>query len=277
MTDMGNYILKDDALINLRMMHENHLDIKHYFKDEFPLKSKWLIPAKIFHDSLSSLQLSNIDWKDTLFENIDIGKTRDEKIAEHDFTNAVKLYDAITINPVQASDPRLWAYLCHGPYFKFIKNRFKPEKDFKYYNLDEYFYYDDDIQGTIRRFINNRFFTGDGSRSLRRNGLSSMWWAVHFTKAPWKRYPDIAEKDDDYHYTKMIIGPGRSDLYQQTFERRYGLEPIVVFNLFDVINDYGLNRKKYRELIKKIESDLSFMQLATLEKNAVRAHIESLL
>ena len=272
----GNYILKEEALINLRMMHEHHLDIKYYLNDEFKLKSSWLIPAKIFNGDLPKLQLANINWKDTLFENIGVGKTRDEIIAEHDFSNAVKFYDAININPVQASDPRLWAYLCHGPYFQFIKNRFTPEKNFNYYDLNNYFHYDDDIQGTIRRYIKARFFTGDGSRSLRRNGLAFMWWAVYNTKAPWKRYPEIGEKDDDYHYTRMIIGQGATDLYQQTFERKYGQEPLLVFTLLDIIEDFSLNRKKSRELIKKIESDLSFIQLATLDKSALRDHIEKL-
>ena len=274
---IGNYILKEDALINLRMMHENHLDIKFYFNDKFQLKRSWLIPAKIFKGDLPNLQLPTIDWKDTFFENIGVGRTRDEKIAEHDFSNAVKFYDEIDINPVQASDPRLWAYLCHGPYFHFIKNRFNPEKNFNYYDLNNYFHYDDDIQGTIRRYIKNRFFTDDGSRSLRRNGLAFMWWAVYNTKSPWKKYSEIPEKDDDFYYTRMIIGQGATDLYQQTFERKYGQEPLLVFTLLDVINENSLNRKKSRELIKKIESDLSFIQLAILNRDDLKEHIESLL
>ena len=76
--------------------------------------------------------------------------------SEYDFENAVLLFESLKINPVQASDPRLWAYLSHGPYYQYIMSRFKPEKNKKNYEVSNFYNENESVQKTIRNFIENR-------------------------------------------------------------------------------------------------------------------------
>ena len=122
---MGNFILKEDSLIKLKMFHQSDVDIKKYFDHSFDLNENWLQAAKLFLDGPPELKSPNRG-----IANFILGS---ESPAEYDFENAVLLFESLKINPVQASDPRLWAYLSHGPYYEYIMSRFKPEKNKKNY------------------------------------------------------------------------------------------------------------------------------------------------
>ena len=92
-----------------------------------------------------------------------------------------------------------------------------------------------------------------------------------------EKHSKLEKKEDEYHYTKIILSAGNTDIYQQTFERNYGKEPLLCFTILDIIKDNNLGRSKYRELIKKVNSDLSFRNLSSLHRNELRSQIELLM
>ena len=211
-----------------------------------------------------------------MLTNILNKKNYDLKNTEFDFENAVILYESMKLNPVQACDNRLWSYLCHGPYYNFIKNRYKPNKNKKDYEVEKYFEYSEEIRTTVRNFITNRFFTTTDNRSLRRNGIAFLWWAVELTHSPWDRWNNIEKRSDDkYYYTRVVLKD--TDIYLNTFERTIGKEPRIVFPLLDVIIENKLTRQQYRAIIKKINSDVHIFHYSVMPYKEVREKIDSLL
>lgn len=69
------------------------------------------------------------------------------------------------ISPSQASDERLWAGLCNGTFYKYLKERWN---------------YFGEIEGSVDANIRNIrarfFFSESGRRALFRNTLSKGWW-----------------------------------------------------------------------------------------------------
>ncbi len=270
---MGNFIVNQQFYDEqLSMYHTNDTDIKLYFKDEFVISKKHLQKADIFTNNPPELKIRK---ENLLIDILDIGD-KSKRRTEYDFENAVSLHESMKINKVQASDERLWSYLCHIPYFNFIKNRYKPEREMQQLDLDKFHEYDDKDRTTIRNYIKNRFFTSSDNRSLRRNGLAFLWWAIELTRAPWEQYEGIPKQEkDNYFYSKIILDD--NDIYASTFERTIGKEPGIVFPLLDCIEENSLGRSKYRELIKKLNSDIHLFHYSLMSYNDVRKKIDLLI
>mgnify|MGYP001243472206 FL=1 len=135
---------------------------------------------------------------------------------------------------------------------------------------------DDKDRITIRNYLKNRFFTSTDNRSLRRNGVAFLWWAAELTKEPWEEYEGIPESGKEkYHYTKIILD--EPDIYASTFERTIGKEPKIVFPLLDLIQENELGRNQYRELIKKLNSDVHIFHYSLMKYDEVRNKLEKLL
>ena len=271
---MGNYIVNQQYYDEqLSMFHTNDTDIKLYFNDEFVIADKNLQKAEIFKENHPELKIPAINMLGQIFGGSDTGKQK----TEYDFENAVSLHESMKINKVQASDERLWSYLCHVPYFDFVKKRYKPERAMKLLELEEFHQYDNEKdRTTIRNYLKNRFFTGTDNRSLRRNGIAFLWWAIELTKSPWNKYEGIPkEEKDDFFYSKIILDD--NDIYASTFERTIGKEPSIVFPLLDCIKENDLGRSQYRELIKKINSDVHLYNYSLLPYKDVRSKIEKLI
>lgn len=95
-----------------------------------------------------------------------------------DYANAIALYEAYpTLTPLQASDNRLWLYLSHVDFYRYMYKRW-PLADAK--NLPEY--------------IKEHWL---GSRGFMRQGISNLWWSVYLT---------VNEgADDKYALTKYMF------------------------------------------------------------------------
>lgn len=263
---MSNYILKESSLQDIKKYHENDNDIKKYFNTKFELKNDQLQPVRIFNQNPPELKFRKQNW---------LGSLLGTDITEFDFENSVKLFESLSLSPVQASDQRLWAYLSHGPYFEYVKNRYVPQKNKKIYKLEKFYEYDNSEQQTIKNYINSRFFTSNDNRSFGRNAISFLWWATYLTCSPWDNYPEIKKKEDKYYYTRILF-KGGFDLYQQIFERVLGKEPKIVFGILDFVKNNNLSRNKYRNLIKRINSELAFRNLSFLSQQHINKEIEKI-
>lgn len=93
-----------------------------------------------------------------------------------DLENTKILYDAYqSLTPTQASDPRLWTYLCHVTHWKYMKHRWP---------LDE-------AKNPINRIRDRYFLRKLNLEGLTRNGISRLWWYGYLTfdenrKDPWE-------------------------------------------------------------------------------------------
>ena len=92
----------------------------------------------------------------------------DENFSEGkiDFSNSKILYKHLNfLTPRQAADERLWAGLCHGVFYDYVRRRWKYDKSDSLKKIDE---------------LRNRFFFNDKAREkLVLNTLAKYWWARH--------------------------------------------------------------------------------------------------
>jgi len=281
---MGNFIISDNFYPRLFLYHQSDKDIKMYFGNEFELNKKFLQKANIFSGTVPELKKPKVEILGSESDVSEMirglsdsrGKITDKSGTVYDFENAVNLYESLKLNRVQACDKRLWAYLCHGPYYDFVKNRYKPNRENNIFDVSKFYEYNDKDKGTVTNYINNRFFTAVDNRTLRRNGIAFLWWAVELTHTPWDRWNGIEQNSKDkYHYTKCILKD--TDIYQQIFERTIGKEPLIAFALLDTIIENNLNRKQHRDLIKKVNSDVHIYHYSTLSYKNIRQKMDTLL
>ena len=83
--------------------------------------------------------------------------------AQTDAANAVTMYSALSeLTPHQASEDRLWAYLCHNEGRAYVAQRWLRG-------------YSPDSAHVVDRIVNHFFVRGNRSL-IRDNGLSRLWW-----------------------------------------------------------------------------------------------------
>lgn len=92
-------------------------------------------------------------------------KPQDTKPSETDADNALLVYEALDeLSPHQATDERLWAYLCHNSCSAYVAWRWLGRRP-------------DGNEGAAKKVRNHFFARRNGSRSLvRDNGVSRLWW-----------------------------------------------------------------------------------------------------
>ena len=80
-----------------------------------------------------------------------------------DAASALAVYDAFrNLTPQQAADERLWTYLCHVEYPKYVSRRWLSSRPVE----------NDDAARKVR----NHFFARGNRPLIRDNGLSRLWW-----------------------------------------------------------------------------------------------------
>ena len=93
-------------------------------------------------------------------------KTKGRKPERHDASNALVVYGALTeLTPHQASDSRLWTYLCHNECSTYVARRWLNG--------------DTNSTGDDARDIYNHFFVHGNRGLIRDNGISRLWWLGH--------------------------------------------------------------------------------------------------
>jgi len=109
-----------------------------------------------------------------------------EKPSDTEFENVKCIYTNLKfLTDSQASDERLWAGLCLGRFWRFVKYRWEIDK-----------------KCTVKN-IKDHFFFGYGSRrSLIRNAISRLWWIGRLTydesrNNPWEITEFVCEKADN--------------------------------------------------------------------------------
>ncbi len=85
-----------------------------------------------------------------------------------DFENAVLIHEYLMgLDPTTASDPRLWAYLSHVTFWKYMKNRW-PVKESGSDSRNEH-------------ILKHWFIRNLSARGLVDNGIAVLWWGAYMT------------------------------------------------------------------------------------------------
>ena len=184
-----------------------------------------------------------------------------------DSENARKLYTSLKfLSPVQASDLRLWAYLEHKIYWKYMRKRWPVDKNNEL-NADNN---DEEIIKKKETRINDRYFYK--SKPYARNALARLWWGAYITY-------DEKNMNNPFKYTDYIFS--NQDLFAQSTEHALGRNKTIfiaalkelrihenikrtqIRDFFSTLNQIGgitvfdsLNEEKASEIVKKVANKI---------------------
>lgn len=181
-------------------------------------------------------------------------------IAE-DVDNAIKVYEYLPIDDTQASDARLWTYMTHVTFRDYVMSRWPVPQNNSETNV-----------------LSRWFLSGKSARSLRRNAISRLWWAVRLTIAPWEdEYFAILKDNDKYVYTRTLFLT--EDISQGLIERRLGWSQPILIAILDYFKrnpDLAKNRQLSRSLIKEVNLLLGYRKIMALNLEDIIIEVEEI-
>ena len=193
--------------------------------------------------------------------------------ASNDLENAIALYEAFPeLNETQASDARLWTYLTHVSLREYVLARWPMAGSCEQAMQDE-----QQKNSAINYILSHWFATGGNDRSLRRNAVARLWWAVRLTRAPWERDPnffgDLKSKDaDPYRFTRVLFST--QDIYQQVLERGLGRDNKILITVLEFIEQHeGIKRDEIRDFMKELNLAMSVRGFSMLDRKPMREAI----
>lgn len=179
--------------------------------------------------------------------------------SENDFTNAKILYESFKgkLNPVQASDLRLWAYLAHVQHWDYMRSRWgidipdeeEEEEDNGKKNPKD---------KAIDRVGSRYFFKASKGKAFVRQGIARLYWSVYLT------YDDT--NDNPYEYTEYFFS--KQDIFTSITERSYARNKVLVLAALKELKKYPeLSRKDIRLFLAKLNQAGAITVLDFLDKN----------
>ncbi len=167
-----------------------------------------------------------------------------------DFENSVSLYNNLTgITRAIASDIRLWTYLTHVVFWKYMRNRWPIEKS-------------SNSAGPKGRIMERYLLRSSNLETLTRNGISRLWWYAHLTIDKTKK--------DKFELTKTLLE--RQEIAVGLLERAFGADETIRKSILIFLQKNDSVRKneyKTRELFKLINLSGGIRNLSGLEEKEV--------
>lgn len=171
-----------------------------------------------------------------------------------DIENTKIIFEAYrSLTPTQASDPRLWTYLTHVTYWKYMKKRW-PFSDAK---------------KPFNRIRDRYFLRSLKLETLTRNGLSRLWWYGFLTYDENRKNP--------WELTETLLS--RADLAVGITERALGCNAnirIAVLEFLSENPDIKNSEDATRELIVKLNLIGGVKNLAFLEVIEIKEILSTL-
>jgi hypothetical protein len=130
---------------------------------------------------------------------------------DHDLENVQRLYEVLHgLTLTQASDPRLWTYLAHVTFWRYMRKRWPIEKRAKGYDLEPGY-------GTV---LDRYFLVGDRSRGVTRHGIARLWWAGYIC------YAEGKESEQSLALAKPLFS--KQDVYASFMERAFSKNKVLM-------------------------------------------------
>lgn len=176
----------------------------------------------------------------------------------HDFENSVLLFEGYkSLTPTEATDGRLWTYLAHVDFWKYMQTRWSVE------NKSE------DKRG---EFVLEHWFLNPSNavNLTRRHGISLLWWGAYMTHDPEREYPfELTEELFsmlDYASTLISGSQGRNRNFTNAI-----LE-FVIENK-DLFSNY--KEARVRLLMRKVNYSGGYKILPSLSKKEIKQICET--
>jgi len=153
---------------------------------------------------------------------------------ENDIDNSIKIFRRFKLNRFEASDPRLWTFLCHVQFRSYALSRWNC---------------------TSISQISEHWFV-ETTRGLGRNSVARLWWGAKLTYAPWLVDPVYfkgLEFDDDFQFTRVLFQT--QDIFQALIERGMGRSYRIIISVLDYLRcniEFAADRFRVRNLIKAL-------------------------
>lgn len=166
--------------------------------------------------------------------------------------NAIAIFEALSgLNPVDASDPRLWDYLAFTMCRTYLERRWpiKGEKNWK---------------GRVK----DRWFFLHPSRGvLIRHGIARLWWIASLTYDQDCSHRLSSQNGDRYAYTRWALE--NEDRVISIFDRRLGSDPGLRFALLDAMQDSTRksNSDAIRDAARQIRLQQSYRQFNAIRRD----------
>lgn len=175
-----------------------------------------------------------------------------------DYDNAVKLYEAFKgkLNPIQASDLRLWAYLAHNVYWEYMRTRWAidvPSED------------DDETNGDkiVSRIGERYFFEASKGKAFVRQGIARLYWSANLTY-------DERNTNDPYELTEFILS--KQDIFMFATERSLARNKIILLAALKVLKEQGdLKRTQIRQYFSALNQAGGVVVLDSLSSETAYA------
>ncbi len=172
-----------------------------------------------------------------------------------DLENSKLIYEELkSLNETQASDERLWTFLTHVTFWKYMRERWPMEKP---------------AEGKeIGRLKDRYFLRNINIESLSRNGISRLWWFAHLT------YDD--KRSNPYELTEVLLK--RADLSVGITERAFGSNKNIRIALLEFLktnSEISSNEYKTREIYKALNLVGGVRNLPYLEIDELKGILES--
>ncbi len=169
--------------------------------------------------------------------------------SKSDFENSKALYREFKmLNETQASDERLWVYLTHVTFWKYMRERWPIEKA---------------QSGSEMGRIRDRYFLRTANiETLTRNGIARLWWYAHLTYDEGRANP--------YELTEVLLK--RADLSVGITERAFGSNKNIRTALLEFLKEnpsISSSEHKTREVYKTLNlvggvRNLPFLEISEL-------------
>ncbi len=185
---------------------------------------------------------------------------------ETDFQNAKIIYEAFSqsINPVQASDLRLWAYLAHIQHWDYMNTRWKidtPDEEDEEAEDAQW-----EEQGEEKKTSANKildrigyryFFKASRGKAFVRQGISRLFWSAYLTYD--------ADNENPYEYTEYFFS--KQDIFTSITERSYARNKILVLAALKELKAHPeLGRTEIRLFLAKLNQAGAIKVLDFLDK-----------
>ena len=232
------------------------MEKQQIFKEKYLLKLKEEVNAdnykssEFVYDKKQTLMLPTINKPDGLLKRLN---------HENDFETAVEVFEAFkNLEPIQASDERLWAYLSHVDLYPYMIKRWsdvytgnaiKPDN----YIRDHWF-----LESTIQS-------------NLLRHAISGLWWAVYLSV-------DEKRGEKKYELTKILFR--QLDFPTRTLGTyKLGRHKEAVIGILEFIQENELLFKKnYEDRVRFITKHLNLIggvkPLAYYERSFFKAELQ---
>jgi hypothetical protein len=177
--------------------------------------SSWSVPSDIVAPESIELQMPK------------------SKIEHFDLENTRIVYSALKhLSPVQASDPRLWAYFTHISHWDYMRARWPAEQ---YVNGNDF-----------RNVMQQRyFFMGDRSRAPLRNGMARLWWYGYSSYD--------STREDPFELTGPLLKT--LDITQNLLENAQGRSVQIMQTVLKVVQERSFyKREEFRSLANYINN-----------------------